>query len=126
MLTEQTLHRFTGTENYYRHWMRKLVYTDGLHYLEKNGAAWLLDVIASHQLDPKLNKGNLKDFQLWELKVKDSKGIVTCKEDSDKPAAVTQEIEYTDFPLESIKIFVELGSLDGVNECKIAMLPSER
>ena len=86
----------------------------------------MLDVIASHQLKPDLNTGDLRDFQLWELKVKDGTGVVTCKADSDKKPVVTQKIEFTDFPLDSIEIFVEMGSIDGINECKIAMLPSER
>lgn len=126
MLKQEVLAQFTGSEKFYRHWMSKLIYTQGLHYLEENGAAWLLDVIASYQLKPALNTGDLRDFQLWELKVKDGKGVVTCKADSDKPPVVTQKIEFTDFPLDSIKIFVEMGSIDGINECKIAMLPSER
>ena len=127
-ISEYELSQFTGTEKYYRHWtMRKsFAYTEGIHYLVKNGAAWLVDVITSHQMNPKLKKGDLREFQLWELKVQNNKGVVTCKSDDGKKPVITQNIEYTDFPLDEITIYVELGSLDGETECLIAMLPSER
>jgi len=128
-IIESDLNQFNGTESYYRHWTRKLVYTDGIHYLESNGAGWLVDAIASHQLNPKLNKGDLADFQLWELTVeataKGRKATLTCRADSDVKPVVTQEIEYTDFPLPSIKLYVEAGAV-GDTACKVLMLPSER
>jgi hypothetical protein len=46
-------------------------------------------------------------------------GIVTWREDSDIPPA-TQEIEYTDFPLNGIDLWVEN---DG--EHRVILLPSE-
>lgn len=125
MFDPNELAQFYGTEKYYRHWTRKLVWTDGIQYLQ-DGAGWLLDAIASYQGEKSLSKDGLEDFQLWELKVKDSKAVLTCRADSDEPAVVEQLIEYTDFPMEYIKIYVERGSLDGKNECMIAMLPSER
>jgi hypothetical protein len=120
------LHNFTGTENYYRHWTRALVYTDGIHYLMENGAAWLVDAVASYQKRAPLTKGDLKEFQIWELESKDGKAVLTCKADSNKKPAITQNIEFTDFPEGSIKLYVELGSLDGVKEELILMLTSER
>ena len=127
MITAENLLHFTGTEHHYRHWTKALIFTDGIHYLEENGAAWLLDVIASHQMNAKLKKGQLADFQVWELKVNpDKTAVVTCRADSKVPPAITQKIEYTDFPLDGIKLWVETGSIDGINTCKILMLPSER
>ncbi len=70
-------------------------------------------------------EGDLKYFQIWNLEVSGSSAVLTCRSDSDEPAVISQEIEYTDFPF-NIKLYVELGSLDGVNEHKICMLPSER
>lgn len=123
-----TLAYFTGTENYYRHWTKSMIYTDGIQYIGANGAGWLVDAIASHQRNKKVRN---EHFQLWELVVTQRKNgwgeaVLTCKRDSDQPAIVTQKIDTTDFPLDNFKIFVELGSIDGVKEEFIAMLPSER
>ena len=110
---EQELGQFTGTENYYKFF--NLNITDGVKYLAEKGKCWwLLDVIFSYQ--PKVGK---MPFQLWELKkskVDDRKAIVTCREDSDKDPVVAQRIPYTDFPLESIKLYL----ID-----KVVLLPSE-
>ena len=111
-LTQTDLNQFIGTVNYYRHWSG-LLYTDGIEFLaEKAGAYWLIDAIASHQ------RGNaLKcPFQVWELKVNNRKGVLTMKEDTNQPARKRQAIPYTDFPMESIKLYY----VDGV-----LMLPSE-
>lgn len=47
-------------------------------------------------------------------------GVVECREDTDSPALVSQAMEYTDFPLPDMKLYVE-GS-DG-DLC--LLLPSE-
>lgn len=103
---------FTGTENYYKHFTGML-FTDGVKFLaDKAGAYWLIDIVASYQCKLK-NIG----FQLWTLKVNpDKTAIVTAKEDADMPILVTQEIQFTDFPLSEI----ELYCIDGV-----LILPSE-
>lgn len=114
---------FTGTENHFQHWTRRLLYTDGIDYLaEHAGAYWLIDAIASYQGSKRIRQNpRLMEFQLWELTVTDANGarsaVLTCREDSGQPARITQRIEYTDFPLDSIKLYVEGDTL---------MLPSER
>jgi hypothetical protein len=67
MISESDLSHFMGTEEYYRHWTRRLVYTDGVKYVAERGSAfWLIDAIASHQ--PKaVRNPRLAEFQLWEL-----------------------------------------------------------
>lgn len=109
-LTEADLSQFIGTEQYHQHWMQQLVFTDGVKYMADAGRAfWLIDVVASYR--------RKEPFQIWELKVKPDKScIVTMKEDTDEPNLVKQEIPYTDFPLESIKLYL----IDGV-----LLLPSE-
>lgn len=109
-LTEADLNQFTGTEQYHQHWMRQLVYTDGVKYVADAGRAfWLIDVIASYR--------RKEPFQVWELKVKPDKScVVTMREDTGQPTKVRQEIQYTDFPLENIKFYL----IDGV-----LLLPSE-
>lgn len=111
-LTSNELNQFSGTENWYKHWLG-ILYTDGVKYLaEKANAYWLIDVVASYQK-------TLKDvpFQLWTLTVKeDRSAIIQMREDGDVPPRVEQFIEYSDFPLESIKLYF----IDGV-----LLLPSE-
>ena len=107
-LTENELRQFTGTEQYYRHYLGGL-YTDGVQYMAgKAGAFWLLDVIFSYQ--------RKEPFQVWTLKVKDRVGVVTMREDTGQTVKVRQEIPFTDFPLAEIKLYL----IDGV-----LLLPSE-
>lgn len=119
------LGQFTGTQRWFRHFLANVVYTEGVHYIVENGAAWLIDAIASHQTG-KLLKGDLREFQVWKFTSKNNKGVLTCQADSDRKPAVTQNVEYTDFPEGTIEFFLELGSVDGVNEHRVLMLPSER
>jgi hypothetical protein len=126
---QQSLKQFTGTDNYYKH-LLGLRYTDGIQYLaEKAQCYWLIDVIASHQTKKLLADQMLKDFQLWLLVVSDShefikpkphhQAVVSCWGDTPnvgiKPP-VRQDIDFTDFPLSEIKLFLVQGVL---------MLPGE-
>jgi hypothetical protein len=108
-MTTHDLAQFTGTEGYTR-WsplFRSMCLTDGAKFLaEKAGAYWLMDAIASHQPNARRKNADLKDFQLWTLKVKDNKATLTCQADSDQTATIRQRIEYTDFPLAEIKLYV--------------------
>lgn len=116
-LTESDLHQFTGTSQWYPHPLG-LLYTDGVLYLaERGGAFWLLDAIASWQLDPRVRDDQmLQQIQFWKLMVNpDRSALLICERDSDD-VAVTQEIPFTDFPLESVTIYCQRGVL---------LLPSE-
>lgn len=91
-------------------------FTDGVKFLADEAKAhWLLDVVASWQ--PKaLRDPALQEFQLWELFVKpDRTATVVCSRDSED-VAFRQEIEYTDFPLDYVRLYVE---------GKVILLPSE-
>lgn len=121
-LTEEDLRRFTGTDQYHRHGLvRHVLYTDGVRYVaEAAGAYWLLDKIATLQTEkPIATQG----FQVWRLIVNGTKATLTC-DDGDqigvgdsKPIILhSEEIGFTDFPLEKIEIWVE-GS--------VILLPSE-
>ena len=68
---------------------------------------WLVDAIASYQGTRALKTDMLKDFQIWILKVdrEAKKGVLTCIADDGWPPAITQEIEYTDFPLDEITLW---------------------
>ena len=119
--TQADLDQFTGTEHYYRY-LLGLKLTDGVKFLaDAAGAYWLLDIITSYQATDKIRR---EHFQVWELKLLPKAegnphaqpAVVTMKTDSDKPLMVRQEICYTDFPLESITLWL----IDGV-----ILLPSE-
>lgn len=103
-LTEGDLAQFTGTENWYRHsLMHKVSYTDGAkHVADTGGAYWLLDIIATMQLEPKVKK---EPFQVWKLVVNEThNGVVTC-EDGNGNEVYRQVMHYTDFPLKEIKFY---------------------
>jgi hypothetical protein len=104
------LQSFIGSINL---WKRKtpipITYTDGVKYLQdKLAAFWLTDAIASYQ--SKQFKEQY-EFQVWKLTVaEDNTGILTASDGNDDRAIVRQEIEYTDFPLSEIVIFVSIES----------------
>jgi len=128
------LQRFTGGGDQYRHFTG-LVYTEGVQYLaEQAGAYWLIDAIASFQTRPKVRAA---PFQIWKLKVHaDRSATLIGAEDIDEQGhpvharnaaeraaghwtrgpLARQAIEWTDFPLEEIKLYLQHGVL---------MLPSE-
>lgn len=109
MITEKELRQFIGTEHYYKNTFG-LLFTDGVKYLADNaGAYWLIDAIESYHRP--------EHFQLWELhKQEGNKAVLTMKEDTNEPLLVEQEIPYTGFPLDYIKLYL----IDGV-----LLLPSE-
>ena len=113
-LDANTLAQFTGTEHYYRHnLLRSIRYTDGVKYVaETGGAYWLIDIIASVQLDPKVRN---EEFQVWKLTVNDNRGFVTC-EDGNGHEVYRQMITWTDFPLPEIKFYLTNN---------VILLPSE-
>ena len=82
---------------------------------EKAGAFWLIDLVASYQT-ARLRR---EEFQVWTLTVDRDRtpvAVATCQADTDAPVLVRQEIDHTDFPLPSIKLWLVNGAL---------MLPSE-
>ena len=110
----------------------KFYATDGVKHIMDNGgshgAYWLIDAILSYQ-KKLLNHtdSRLHDMQFWKLTVNADKScVLTCEADSGEKPVVKQNIEYTDFDLPEIKIWVEAGSIDGENTAMIVMLPSER
>jgi hypothetical protein len=140
------LRNFYGTEKYTRlsplH--GPLVCTDGIVWLAENADCfWLIDAIASYQ--PQCKKDtSLRDIQFWTLTVhpkvevapmtlgavltqkQPKRGMATliCERDAGD-VAIKQEIEYTSFPLNEIKIWVEYGEVGG-KPVMVAMLVSER
>jgi hypothetical protein len=116
---KSSLREFHGTEEYHKHLYpgrSALLITDGCKYVRDDlKANWLFDAILSYQSYLFKLKVN---FQIWELKQlkKDLSWLLTCKEDNGSTTVVTQSIEFSDFPIDYIKIWV----IDN-----IALLPSE-
>ena len=100
MSLAQELDQFIGTENWYRH-LAGLTYTDGIkHLVEKAGAYWLLDVVASCRFEAKVRN---QSFQLWRLEKDGEEGaVVTCRKDTGTDPLYEQKIEYTDFPFDQL------------------------
>jgi len=98
----------TGTTQYHNLSITPIKSTDGIKDMaEELGAYWLVDAIGSYQITPKIRA---IPFQLWELNVKDSKAVLTMREETNAPIKVKQEIPYTDFPEGSWKFY----AVDGV------------
>jgi hypothetical protein len=114
-LTEADLAHFTGTVDYYRHWTRRLVYTDGIKYMADKGAAhWLVDIVASYQTEKIVVN---EPFQCWTLTRKTGhEFVVEMNDGNTKTPIVRQEIPYSDFPLDTITMYFTDGVL---------MLPTE-
>jgi len=123
-LTKANLAQFYGTEQYHRY-TGDLVLTDGAAFLVRNGAKWLVDVIASARVDPKVRR---EPFEAWSVQVDlaTSTAVVTCtdggKEGRQPIRLFRQTIIGTDFPLESIELYAI--SDEGLG-AKVVMLTSE-
>jgi len=141
---ESNLPHFTGTEEYHRiryPWLRKdFLITDGAKYLaDKAAAYWLIDIIASYQLNKKVATEGFQTWMLyvnhgeaayeqplptciptWKQSARVNEALVTC-DDGNKHILVTQEIPSTDFPLDEIQLYVTNNDYNGI----VVMLPSE-
>lgn len=107
------LQNFHGTAEYHEHVSisQTLLLTDGAHFIrEECSAYWLFDIIASYQDNlARLN------FQVWIFQREENHCEVRC-EDGDDTVIIRQQIEFSDFPLEEIKLW----KVDSV-----ILLPSE-
>lgn len=121
----QTLLFFTGSLTWHK-WSvifpRDLL-TDGAQYLaESCEAYWLMDAIASWQLDPVVKA---EHFQAWTLDKEvlvDGKPYwgLTCTDGNGNTIAL-QPFGITSFPLEKIELLAVRNELGGIT----IMLPSE-
>jgi hypothetical protein len=127
MITQAELNQFTGTEHYYRSAInRDVVYTDGVQYLaEKAGAYWLIDKIASLQREKTIRADRmLNDMQFWTLRVVGHGATLICERDSNN-VAYEEKIEWTDFPLPEVKLWVAPTAMEDGKEIRVIYLPSE-
>lgn len=102
----ESYHRFSPIPGY-------PVITNGVRILaEAASCYWFLDIIGSYQSNRELDKS----FQVWKMNVDIKNGSAVVRGYNDTTLVVTQEIPYTDFPLEELKSYL----MDGV-----ILLPSE-
>ena len=104
-LSAADLAQFTGSERWYRHSInRSILYSEGAQHVAEHGRAyWLLDEIALIQ--PYDKNVAAEEFQVWTLTVRpDQTAILTC-DDGNDTVVFSKEIQYTDFPLETIKLY---------------------
>ncbi len=117
------LHSFTGTEQYHRFspLFNAVVLTDGAKYLaDEAGAYWLMDMIASH-LGAVPSQENFVIALLTKEGVNEPGALFTLQDDiPPNNIWAEQDIEYTDFPLDEIKLYVVDSEVGWV-----VMLPSE-
>lgn len=119
-ITKGHLAQFTGTNKYHK-WWGGLVLTDGAHFLATNGAAWLIDILASVRNVPAIRS---EAAEIWKLTVdleKHSATIVCTDGNSDTNIHYQQNIPFTDFPLPELTIYVNYDHSYG----KVVLLPSE-
>lgn len=115
------LAHFTGSQTFTRHALiRTVLMTEGVSYLaDTAGAHWLTDAIASYVLDQRAQQ---EGFQVWRLAVNtETKAAILIMTDgnNDRPI-ITQEFDYTDFPLAAIDLWLVASGATWV-----MMLPSE-
>lgn len=121
---ESELPGFIGTESYTNlryPWLRtRFLLTDGTkHLAETAGAYWLMDAIASHQMNKKVAD---QPFQVWKLVVNEQQQAVLICTDGNEGELVRQEIPYSNFPLPEITLYAEQSEyLAG----RVVMLTSE-
>ena len=104
-LSAPDLAQFTGTEQWFRHSInRSILYSEGAqHVAEHGGAYWLLDEIALIQ--PYDKNVAAEEFQVWTLKVRPDQTATLACDDGNGNVVFSKEIQYTDFPLETIKLY---------------------
>jgi hypothetical protein len=110
-LTLADLRQFTGSETIYRHpLVRRVVYSEGAQHVASAGEAyWLLDEIAFRQCDTPAVQA--QEFQVWTLTVQpDRCATLTCG-DGNGRVVFTKEIDWTDFPLEQIELWVSNSTI---------------
>ncbi len=111
-LSHADLHQFTGDLERFRHPInRRVIYTPGVQYLaEQAHAYWLIDAIASYFHSPQMNAAiasdsRLASLQFWKLKVNNAAAVLTAQADMGVKPFVTQEIPFTDFPLDEVDVW---------------------
>jgi hypothetical protein len=115
-LRQDRSQRTLGTNQYWKH-LFGLVYTDGVKaHADIAEAYWLIDAVASYQMDIAKFQNEHGGFVLWKLEVKDGSAVLTASRDSGEEPFIKQDIEFTDHPE---------GEWDFWQEGKVLIIPEE-
>lgn len=110
-----------GTSKLTRHnLVRNLLLSEGAILLaDEAGAYWLLDAIASWQIDA---RARAEPFQTWDLRVDTTtrSAVLSMTDGNTMDAIIRQEIEWTDFPLDGMTLWLVV---DG--DIRVMLLPGE-
>ena len=115
---KEALQCFSGTTVYHIHQMPivglSFQLTDGCDFVRQTcGAYWLFDAILSYQFERDIRE---MPFQKWVLAQQEDDSWLLSLYDGNDHHIVTQLIPYSDFPIETITIYVIGG---------VVLLPSE-
>ena len=112
------LSQFTGSEEYWPCRIYPAVqYTSGVHYLaEEAGAYWLIDEIAMNVGFSQNTALAQESFQVWTLDIRPNRSAWLRVEDGNGKEIYKMRIPFTDFPLQSITLYLSNNVL---------MLPTE-
>lgn len=115
------LAQFTGSSTFTRHALiPRMLMTEGVVYLAQAASAhWLTDAIGSYLLDKRAQQ---EPFQAWRLVVdtQSCRAVLTMTDGNSSAPIITQQIDYTNFPLDQIDLWLVA---DG--EHWVLMLPTE-
>ena len=92
---------YTGSAVLYRHALSGCGFTEGVRYVADTASAyWLLDAILSYRFDPTAAR---EEFQVWTLTTRaDHTATLVMTNGNEHRPIVTQHIEFTDFPQETM------------------------
>jgi len=99
------LRNFYGTGTWFRHSLfRKFLYTEGVQFLAEEACAyWLIDLIFGFQYDQQPVRD--EPFQTWDLIVTEQQTAALQCGDGNGNIVFTHSLNYTDFPLDKIRLF---------------------
>ena len=100
---------------------RNVYLTEGAKYVWENETGWLI----TDALPPLLEKWDGYFATVTLTKNKDNTGVLKIT-DGNQNTLYEKDYEYMSTPFDNVELFVETGSVDGIKEHIIIMLPSER
>lgn len=127
---QNQLKQFHGSEKFYYYPLvgKKLVYTEGMHYVAHEvGAMWLIELIGFEIL-PKLLKAHKSWFYTLDLIVKPNNAAMLKVTDGNDKTLLTRDINYSDFPStgdDGFRLFLCETTSAEVDEAYCLMIPSE-
>jgi len=104
----EIINHASGTSAYHKfsHFECYPVVTDGVIAIaEATGYYWLLDIIGSYQTDKRLDP----HFQIWRLAVNNENQTAVVSGYNDTVLIIKQDIQFTDFPLDELKLYLMNG-----------------